>query len=129
MDLYLPAKVGARVPCRADVSVASMHAGVKGADIPTPKQNSAWLVDFDTWSQSSSGYAGVDADMRMRMKTVYFFANRPTIAALMGLGTDIAAAFKTGSDEVGASLSVARFYSLPLVIPVIQHLPFNVCSP
>lgn len=59
-------------------------------------------MDFDTWTKTSSGYAGVDAEMRMRLKTVYFFANRPTIGALMGLGTDLAAAFRTGSPGVRA---------------------------
>ncbi len=36
----------------------------------------------------------------MRLKTLYFAANRPTIGALMALGSDIGAAFSTGKPEV-----------------------------
>jgi hypothetical protein len=70
------------------------------AEVPTPNKKSAWVLDFDTWAQTSSGYAGVDAEMRMRLKTLYFYANRPTIGALMGIGGDLAAAFKSGQAEV-----------------------------
>jgi hypothetical protein len=53
------------------------------------------VLDFDTWAPGSAGYAGVDAEMRMRLKTLYFFANRPTIGALIALGSDMAAAVKS----------------------------------
>ncbi len=36
----------------------------------------------------------------MRLKTLYFAANRPTIGALMALGSDVGAAFSTGKPEV-----------------------------
>ena len=42
--------------------------------------------------------AGVDAEMRMRLKTLYFFANRPTIGALIALGSDMGAALKSPSE-------------------------------
>ena len=42
--------------------------------------------------------AGVDAEMRMRLKTLYFFANRPTIGALIALGSDIGAAMKSPAE-------------------------------
>ena len=38
--------------------------------------------------------------MRMRLKTLYFAANRPTIGALIALGGDVGAAFSTGKPEV-----------------------------
>lgn len=58
------------------------------------------MLDFDTWAQTSSGYAGVDSEMRMRLKTLHFFANRPTVGALMGIGGDLAAAFRSGQPQV-----------------------------
>lgn len=36
----------------------------------------------------------------MRLKTLYFAANRPTIGALMALGSDVGAAFSSGKPEV-----------------------------
>jgi len=38
--------------------------------------------------------------MRMRLKTLYFAANRPTVGALIALGGDVGAAFSTGKPEV-----------------------------
>ena len=38
--------------------------------------------------------------MRMRLKTLYFFANRPTIGALIALGGDFGAAFSSGKPKV-----------------------------
>jgi hypothetical protein len=81
-------------------SSITCFAGIPASEIPTPKREAAWLVDFDTWARTSSGYAGVDAEMHMRLKTLYFYANRPTIGALMGLGLDLGAAFKSGDTVV-----------------------------
>ena len=36
--------------------------------------------------------AGVDSDMTMKLTSFWFFCNRPTVAALIGVGTDMAAA-------------------------------------
>ena len=75
-------------------------AGGKAAETAPAKRDSAWILDFDSWAQSSSGYAGVDSEMRMRLKTLYFAANRPTIGALIALGSDVGAAFSSGKPEV-----------------------------
>jgi hypothetical protein len=85
-----------------------MPTGGKAAETAPPKKDSAWILDFDTWAPGSSGYAGVDSEMRMRLKTLYFAANRPTIGALIGLGGDFGAAFSTGQPTVG-SLSFDAF--------------------
>ena len=63
----------------------------------------AWKVDFQTWKPGSAHYDNVDAAMDMQLTTLYFFCNRPTVAALMGLGTDLGDAFKDpASPEAGA---------------------------
>ncbi|KAK9908805.1 hypothetical protein WJX75_003140 [Coccomyxa subellipsoidea] len=87
------------------------------AEVPTPNKKSAWVLDFDTWAQTSSGYAGVDAEMRMRLKTLYFYANRPTIGALMGIGGDLAAAFKSGQAEAA-----------PAATPQTADTPFAMAA-
>ncbi len=46
--------------------------------------------------------------MRMRLKTLYFAANRPTIGALIGLGGDFGAAFSSGKPMVSV-LSFMHF--------------------
>ena len=37
-------------------------------------------------------YTSVDGELNMQLTTLYFFCNRPTIGALMGIGTDLSAA-------------------------------------
>lgn len=54
----------------------------------------AWALDFETWARGSAEYAGVDSELRMRLTTLFFFLNRPTVAALMAVGGAMAAAVK-----------------------------------
>ena len=71
----------------------------------------AWTMEFETWQQGSPMYANVDAELRMRLTTLYFFGNRPTIGALMGIGGDLSAAFSSGKTPAGgepANLDPAR---------------------
>jgi hypothetical protein len=55
----------------------------------------AWTLDFQTWKPDSVDYKGVDADMSMKLTSFWFFCNRPTVGALIGLGSDMAAATDT----------------------------------
>lgn len=57
----------------------------------------AWALDFETWARGSVEYAGVDSELRMRLTTLFFFLNRPTVAALMAVGSAMAAAVKDPS--------------------------------
>lgn len=66
----------------------------------------AWTLDFQTWKTDSVDYKGVDADMSMKLTSFWFFCNRPTVGALIGLGTDMAAATDT-SEKAGAAASQA----------------------
>ena len=51
-------------------------------------------LDFQTWKPGSATYANVDAELSVRITALYFFGNRPTIGALMGIGGDLGDAFK-----------------------------------
>ena len=74
------------------------------------KKETAWALDFDTWAPGSEGYAGVDAEMRMRLKTLYFLGNRPTLGALIALGGDMGAAFR---DPAEVRFSLAPWLLVP----------------
>ena len=105
-----------------------MPTGGKAAETAPPKKDSAWILDFDSWAPGSSVYAGVDSEMRMRLKTLYFAANRPTIGALIGLGGDFGTAFSSSKPSVGI-LSFDAFPSasyLPCWIHLdVQQGPFK----
>ena len=63
--------------------------------------DATWTMEFETWQQGSPDYANVDAELRMRLTTLYFFSNRPTIGALMAIGSDLGHAF-SGPQPGGA---------------------------
>jgi hypothetical protein len=46
---------------------------------------------FARYDPSSSNYSGLDVEVVLRLSTLVFYCNRPTVAALMVLGTDLSA--------------------------------------
>ena len=52
----------------------------------------AWELDFNIWRPTSPAYRGTDTELTMKLTTFWFFCNRPTVGALIGLSTDLAAA-------------------------------------
>ena len=44
------------------------------------------------WRPTSPLYRGTDTELTMKLTTFWFFCNRPTVGALIGLGSDLAAA-------------------------------------
>jgi vacuolar protein sorting-associated protein 13A/C len=46
---------------------------------------------FAQYRPSSSGYTGLDVEVALKLSTLVFYCNRPTVAALMVFGTDLAA--------------------------------------
>jgi vacuolar protein sorting-associated protein 13A/C len=46
---------------------------------------------FAQYSPSSSNYNGLDVEVALKLSTLVFYCNRPTVAALMVFGTDLAA--------------------------------------
>ena len=61
--------------------------------------NAAMTLDFATWQRGSEQYANVDAELTIRLTTLYFFCNRPTLGALMGIGEDISDALSTSDSS------------------------------
>ena len=60
-------------------------------------------MEFDTWKPGTPDYANVDTEVRMRLTTLFFFCNRPTVGALMALGGDLGDAFKAADGTEDAS--------------------------
>lgn len=46
---------------------------------------------FARYSPTSSNYNGLDVEVVLKLSTLVFFCNRPTVAALMVFGTDLGA--------------------------------------
>ena len=63
------------------------------------RQDMAWQLYFDSVSRESHEYAGIDSQLRMRLTTLFFFCNRPTVGALIAMGSDLSAAFNSGTSE------------------------------
>lgn len=68
-----------------------------------PKVDASLSLEFETWKPEADTYANVDAELRVKLTTLHFFGNRPTIGALMGIGKDLSLAFKApgGSAQAG----------------------------
>lgn len=63
------------------------------------KPSGAWTMDFESWKPDSAEYENVDSELRMRLTTLYFFCNRPTVGALMAFGGELGDAFKAGDGQ------------------------------
>ena len=64
----------------------------------------AWQVDMHVWRPEDPRYAGTDTELTMKLTSFWFFCNRPTVAALMRLGTDMAAASRNPDANTAAAL-------------------------
>ena len=73
------------------------------AQVAGPGRRTALAAEFDTWQQGSEEYAGVDTELRMKLSMLYFFCNRPTLAALMAIGSDISTAAASVKEATGAA--------------------------
>ncbi len=70
-------------------------AAGKGGSAPADRaaaEPAAWELDFNMWRPTSPLYRGTDTELTMKLTTFWFFCNRPTVGALIGLGSDLAAA-------------------------------------
>jgi hypothetical protein len=54
-----------------------------------PEQQQLVRLFFATHSPSGSSYRGVDVEVVLRLSSLAFYCNRPTVAALMVFGTDL----------------------------------------
>ena len=55
-------------------------------------QGQALVLQYAKWTPKSPEYQDVDAQVRVKLKTLSFFGNRPTLGALMAIGDDISIA-------------------------------------
>ena len=79
---------------------AALGRGVQLADAAA-KEPAAWELDFNIWRPASPLHRGTDSELTMKLTTFWFFCNRPTVGALIGLGTDLAAATAVAKSKPG----------------------------
>ena len=60
-------------------------------ELPSTKSQ-ALVLQYHKRTPKSSDYQDVDAEVQVKLKTLCFFGNRPTLGALMAIGDDISAA-------------------------------------
>jgi len=77
----------------ADATAGSSGAGGAHAAAPSQEQGQQELVRllFVRYNPTSSSYTGLDVEVVLRLSTLVFYCNRPTVAALMVFGTDLGA--------------------------------------
>ena len=51
----------------------------------------ALVMQYNKWTPQSMEYHDVDAQVHVKLKTLSFFCNRPTLGALMAIGDDVSA--------------------------------------
>ena len=51
----------------------------------------ALVMQYNKWTPQSPDYQDVDAQVHVKLKTLSFFCNRPTLGALMAIGDDVSA--------------------------------------
>ena len=86
--MQLAAVLPKKVFCLSRIELTCAAVQGKAAEAP------AWKLDFQSWKPGSPQYANLDSALDMQLTTLYFFCNRPTVAALMAIGTDLGDAFK-----------------------------------
>lgn len=62
------------------------------SDNLSPNQSQALVLQYVKRTPKSPDYQDVDAEVHVKLKTLSFFGNRPTVGALMAIGDDISAA-------------------------------------
>lgn len=65
-------------------------------DLPASGQqqqgsSQALIMQYNKWTPQSPEYHDVDAQIHVKLKTLSFFCNRPTLGALMAIGDDVSA--------------------------------------
>ena len=74
--------------------------GVQPAEAAA-REPAAWELDFNIWRPASPLYCGTDSELTMKLTAFWFFCNRPTVGALIGFGTDLAAATAVAKPKPG----------------------------
>lgn len=61
-----------------------------GARNPFGASDNVVRLGFITWSRESSKYSGLDTELTLTLSTLHLYCHRPTVAALMAFGADMA---------------------------------------
>ncbi|GLI59140.1 hypothetical protein VaNZ11_000965, partial [Volvox africanus] len=99
----------AEVPGVAAAAAAPGESNVGGSggvgDVGDGKEDGAPLVrlEFSSYSSTSSKYKGLDTEITLQLAALTLTCHRPTVAALMGLGTDMAYAINLLEAEKNAA--------------------------
>ncbi len=88
-----------------------------GADpaAPHPRQQLV-SVSFAATPASSPRYSGVDCELELKLSLLHLRCHRPTVAALMSLGSDMALAGSLLAAEAGAGAAVGEELPPPTIV-------------
>ena len=75
---------------------------------------------FSRFSPTAPSYSGLDMEVGLTLSSLTFYCNRPTVAALMAFGADLATISTAVADEQGAVAQV-RVLLRHLFMPSHQH--------
>lgn len=77
----------------ADSTVSDDHFQDASDEMPSSRsQPQALVLKYAKRTPKSAEYHDVDAEVHVKLKTLSFFGNRPTLGALMAIGDDVSAA-------------------------------------
>ncbi len=82
---------------KPDTVVAAPHRLIGDVDTPSGGARNPFgasdnvvRLGFITWSRESSKYSGLDTELTLTLSTLHLYCHRPTVAALMAFGADMA---------------------------------------
>lgn len=78
---------GSKDAADAPAAAATAAAGDQGGE----DQQELVRLLFARYNPTSANYTGLDVEVVLRLSTLVFYCNRPTVAALMVFGTDLGA--------------------------------------
>lgn len=77
-------------------------AGAAGSNSSSdPAKQELVRLRFAQYSPNSNNYTGLDVEVLLKLSTLVFYCNRPTVAALMVFGTDLGAINTLLSSQAG----------------------------
>lgn len=112
----------------ADATAGSSGAGGAHAAASSQDQGQQELVRllFVRYNPTSSSYTGLDVEVALRLSTLVFYCNRPTVAALMVFGTDLGAVNTLLAAPSAADEQVC-WHSSPWVDASTLHISGHHC--
>jgi hypothetical protein len=91
-----------------------------GRESTVPGNEQLVRLRFSRFSPTAPSYSGLDMEVGLTLSSLTFYCNRPTVAALMAFGADLATISTAVADEQGAVAQV-RVLLRHLFMPSHQH--------